>query len=69
MSLLERSGGKTAVPTRSQAALDNMNFKIFWSRPLEQRGWTTAQQKKSFKHRLSNQVGLQVQRWGKWCIE
>jgi hypothetical protein len=46
-----------------------MNLKFFWSRPLEQQGWTTAQQKKSFKHCLSNQVGLQVQCWGKWCIK
>jgi hypothetical protein len=40
-----------------------MNFKNFWSRPLEQRGWITAQQKTGLKRLLSNQVERQVQRW------
>jgi hypothetical protein len=46
-----------------------MKFKNFWSKPLEQRGWTTTQQKTSLKHSLSKQVELKVQRWEKWCIE
>jgi hypothetical protein len=45
-----------------------MNFKNFWSRPLVHQGWIEVQQNISLKHRRLNQEGLQVLRWGKWCI-
>jgi hypothetical protein len=38
-------------------------FKSLLVKAFGQLGWTTAQQKISLKHHLSNQVGLQVQRW------
>jgi hypothetical protein len=46
-----------------------MSFKNFWLRPLVQQGWIAVQQNVSLKSRRLNQAGLQVQRWGKLCIE
>jgi hypothetical protein len=60
--LLFKAFGAARVDHSTTKAI-KMNFKNFWSRPLEQRGWTTAQQKTSLKHCLSNQEGLQVQSW------